>query len=106
MKRPLNPLIFSFILFAAFGLFYTNAWASTDGSMPWDNMLQKIGQELTGPVAHWVAIISIGLTGLGYLFTHGTHPAIHKGIGIAFVVSILAGCTQLLTWLGISGAVI
>ena len=45
------------------------ALASTSGpSMPWDTPLQNVERALTGTVAHWIVIIAIALSGIGFAF--------------------------------------
>lgn len=64
-KRSFNTLcIIAFMLF-------TSAWEktyATSTGMPWETILDKIMQSLSGPVARLVIIIAICATGISLMF--------------------------------------
>ncbi|MBU2834422.1 hypothetical protein HF673_01150 [Acidithiobacillus thiooxidans] len=101
------------IAFAAVCVSYTwssvasAATAGGGGSMPWDTWIGNIQSNLTGPTAHILILLSIGVTGGFWAF--GKHSeAMHRIMGIAAGGSIMVGADSLYETLsaGGSGAII
>lgn len=93
---------------AAFLLSTSVALASTGGggSLPWDNVFTTFAQDLSGPVAHSIAIIMIVVCGLGYAFSDHSR-AMQNTVKVLVGLSIAFGFATLAATFGFSsGAVI
>lgn len=80
--------------------------ATTGGtSMPWDEPLIRIQENLTGPVASAVIIIAVALAGVMWaLSDHGT--GMRRVSQIIFGSGVALGAVQFVTALGFSGALV
>lgn len=97
LRRSINVAVVLFVLFAA-----SNALASGSG-MPWENMLTKIMDSITGPVAKALGVIVIASTGLALAFGEGGH-GFRKLLQIVFGLSIaFTASSFLLGFLGFGG---
>lgn len=82
-------------------MFSGSAWASGTG-MPWEDTLDDILQSLQGPVARFVGIVAILITGL--LFALGEGGGWFKrGMGIAMGLAIAFSATTFVQTLGFAG---
>ena len=82
------------------------AFATTGGtSMPWDEPLIRIQENLTGPVASAVIIIAVALAGVMWaLSDHGT--GMRRVSQVIFGAGVALGAVSFVTALGFSGAVL
>ena len=80
--------------------------ASTGGaSMPWDEPLQRLLSNLTGPTARALVVIAIVVCGLLWAFTRNEEGL--KRLGqIAFGGAIALGAVTMISSLGFSGAIL
>jgi type IV secretion system protein VirB2 len=70
-----------------------NAATAGYGTMPWDNALNNIEYDLTGPTAHIIILIAIIIT--GGMWAGGRHgEAMHRILGIAAGGSIMVGAAS------------
>lgn len=97
LRRSINVAVVLVVLFAA-----SNALASGSG-MPWEDMLTKIMDSITGPVAKAAGVIAIASTGLALAFGEGGH-GFRKLLQIVFGLSIaFTASSFLLGFLGFGG---
>ena len=82
------------------------AFATTGGtSMPWDEPLIRIQENLTGPVASAIIIIAVALAGCMWaLSDHGT--GMRRISQVIFGAGVALGAVSFVTALGFSGAVV
>ena len=82
------------------------AFATTGGtSMPWDEPLIRIQENLTGPVASAIIIIAVALAGVMWaLSDHGT--GMRRVSQVIFGAGVALGAVSFVTALGFSGAVV
>ena len=82
------------------------AFATTGGtSMPWDEPLIRIQENLTGPVASAIIIIAVALAGVMWaLSDHGTGMC--RVSQVIFGAGVALGAVSFVTALGFSGAVV
>lgn len=82
------------------------AFATTGGTtMPWDEPLIRIQENLTGPVASAVIIIAVALAGVMWaLADHGT--GMRRVSQVIFGAGVALGAVSFVTALGFSGAVV
>ena len=82
------------------------AFATTGGtSMPWDEPLIRIQENLTGPVASAIIIIAVALAGVMWaLSDHGT--GMRRVSQVIFGAGVALGAVSFVTALGFSGAVL
>ena len=80
------------------------AFATTGGtSMPWDEPLIRIQENLTGPVASAIIIIAVALAGVMWaLSDHGT--GMRRVSQVIFGAGVALGAVSFVTALGFSGA--
>jgi type IV secretory pathway VirB2 component (pilin) len=80
------------------------AWAGTGGAdLPWNQPLQTVTDNLTGPTAKTVAALAFVLGGAMWMFT--SHEQGAKRFGQAlFGVAIVLGAVNLVNALGFQGA--
>ena len=67
--------------------------APASTGMPWEGILSKIQNSLAGPVAQFMIIIAICLTGFGFILGEGG-GATKKLLGICFGGSIVAAAVS------------
>jgi type IV secretion system protein VirB2 len=80
----------------------SNALAAGSG-MPWEDIVTKIMDSITGPVAKALGVIAIASTGLALAFGEGGH-GFRKLLQIVFGLSIAFTATSfLLGFLGFGG---
>lgn len=91
------------LLFAA--IVVQPSFAGTTAGLPWEPVLEKIVQSLTGPVARAIIVIAVGLLGIALAFSEG--GILRNVIRVLFGASILAaGGTFSLTFFDFtSGAI-
>ncbi|MBT5956018.1 MAG: TrbC/VirB2 family protein [Candidatus Marinimicrobia bacterium] len=83
-----------------------SAFASEMGMNPWETILNKLAQSLTGPVAYAIAIIAIVLSGITMAFADLQGGA-KRFIQAACGLSVAFFAMQIVTnFLGFSGAVL
>lgn len=82
------------------------AFATTGGtSMPWDEPLIRIQENLTGPVASAIIIIAVALAGVMWaLSDHGT--GMRRISQVIFGAGVALGAVSFVTALGFSGALV
>ncbi|MDR3258678.1 MAG: TrbC/VirB2 family protein [Fusobacteriaceae bacterium] len=79
---------------------------ASSSSMPWDGPLQKLLDNITGPVARTVAILAVVVCMIGLIF--GAHGGIvQKLIQIAIAIAIIfAAVAWVPTFFGFSGSIL
>lgn len=82
-------------------LFATELFAAGSG-MPWESTLNKILASLQGPVARFVGIVAIVITGLAFALGEGG-GFFKQGLAVAFGLSIAFGATTFITEFGFAG---
>jgi type IV secretion system protein TrbC len=82
------------------------AFATSGGpSMPWDEPLIRIQENLTGPVASAIIIIAVALAGVMWaLSDHGT--GMRRVSQVIFGAGVALGAVAFVAALGFSGAVL
>lgn len=110
IKRKLRLLIkgnlrnfnkFKNVFFYSLIFFLTNFFCNSAlaDSYPWDSVLQKISDELTGKTAHYAILIAIALGGIG--FALGEHGGVQRKImGIIIGASCAVGAASLAATFG------
>ena len=100
--RHLKTLAIALVLAAA----APTAFAATGGtSMPWDAPLQRLQENLTGPVASIIVICATALAGLMWAFTdHGT--GLRRLSQLAFGAGLALSAVNFVSAIGFSGAVL
>jgi type IV secretion system protein TrbC len=104
LKRLNNAVLRHTGRFASAGAVLTIAWparalaATAGGTLPWDQPLTTLQNDLQGTVAH--AVTTAAIIGTGILWSvseHGT--GVRKMSAVAFGGSCALGATQLMTTL-------
>jgi type IV secretory pathway VirB2 component (pilin) len=81
------------------------AFAANGPTMPWDQALDNLVKNLTGTVARLMVMAAVVVAGLTWAFTeHGTGG--RKLSQLVFGGAIALGAAQMLTNLGLSGALV
>lgn len=70
--------------------------------MPWESTLNKILASLQGPVARFVGILAIVMTGLAFALGEGG-GFFKQGLAVAFGLSVAFGATTFITEFGFAG---
>lgn len=97
--RPTRALAAPVALAASFAL-ASPALASTGGgSMPWDNIITTVQQDLSGPVATGIGVIAIIIFGLGMAMGH-EGSALKRGMTILFGLAIVFSGVSALSLFG------
>ena len=76
------------------------------GGMPWDTFLQKLQTSLTGPFAVAISLIGIVVAGAALIFGGEINTFFKAMIFLVLVISIITSAQNLLSQIGITGAVI
>ncbi len=97
----INAVLLGAVLVLAFP---DTAFATTSGpSMPWDEPLQTLLDNLQGTVARILVTVAVVITGLLFAFGE-SGGAFRRIFGIAFGAAIALGALTVLTSLGFVGA--
>ena len=73
-------------LMIAIMIFNQDAYAATE-NMPWEGLLKRIENSISGPVARAISVLAIVVTGLGIAFGEGG-GGMRKMLWVVFGVSI------------------
>jgi type IV secretion system protein VirB2 len=79
---------------------------TTGGTMPWDGPLTTLVNNLTGPVATAVAVGAFFVAGAILVFGEDMSAFVRRLLMTVIAVSLLVFGTQILSDLGITGAMI
>lgn len=80
------------------GAMFTQADATTiSGNMPWDNALQTIISQLTGPVALAIAIGAFFVAGAILVFGEDMSAFVRRLLMVVIAVALLVGGSSFLT---------
>ena len=60
---------------------------ATTADLPWDSLLERLANSISGPVARALAIIAIVSAGFGYAFSEGG-GVLRRSLGIVIGISI------------------
>ncbi|MBO2558937.1 TrbC/VirB2 family protein [Shewanella algae] len=95
-------------LYILISLFPVSAFASSGGSLPWDNPLKKLVDNITGPFAFIVATLIIVTAGLTLWLNGGSMDGwVKKMLEGALVISVIIFATNLVTSLtGVSSSLV
>lgn len=83
-----------------------SALASTGGGLPWDTPLQTLQNDLTGPVATAVSVLALFAAGAALVFGEEMGPFIRRVLLLVVAIALLVLGTNLLSALGLTGAVV
>jgi type IV secretory pathway VirB2 component (pilin) len=87
-NRRLNALLSGLAATAAISAAAVPASAATTGgTMPWDNLLTTVQNDITGPVATTVGVVACVIFGLSMAFGH-EGSAMRRGLSILFGLAI------------------
>lgn len=90
-----------FAVFSGVLMVIPEAWAGGSG-MPWESTLDDILESLQGPVARFVGILAIVITGLMFALGEGG-GWFKRALGIAFGLSIAFSAATFVDQLGFAG---
>ena len=83
-----------------------SAVASTGGGLPWDTPLQTLQNDLTGPVATAVSVLALFAAGAALVFGEEMGPFIRRVLLLVVAIALLVLGTNLLSALGLTGALV
>lgn len=81
------------------------AWATTTGTLPWDNILRTIADSVQGPVISALVIIGLVAGGAYWFFTESQRGLVQI-VKVLVVAGIVSGITAFLGAFGISMALV
>lgn len=87
--------IFGFLFFVL--LFTGSALAATQTGLPWEGPLETIKASLTGPVAFYVSLIAIAITGGTLAFGGNLEGFAQKAVYLALGISVTVFAGNLLS---------
>ncbi len=96
MRAALMMVVACAILFVSTELF------AAGSGMPWEGTLNKILASLQGPVARFVGILAILITGLAFALGEGG-GFFKQGLSVAFGLSMAFSATTFITEFGFAG---
>jgi type IV secretion system protein TrbC len=82
------------------------ARASTTGGLPWDNAIQTLQDDLTGPVATAISVIAFLAAGGALVFGEELGGIAKKGLYVVLGVAFIVLGNKFLSVLGLTGATI
>lgn len=80
--------------------------ASTTGGLPWDNAIQTLQDDLTGPVATAISVIAFLAAGGALVFGEELGGIAKKGLYVVLGVAFIVLGNKFLSVLGLTGAMI
>jgi type IV secretory pathway VirB2 component (pilin) len=80
--------------------------ASTTGGLPWDNAIQTLQDDLTGPVATAISVIAFLAAGAALVFGEELGGIAKKGLYVVLGVAFIVLGNKFLSVLGLTGALI
>jgi len=105
MREPFLPrlrfLLTASLVFAA----PVPAWATTTGSLPWDNILATLADSVQGPVISALVIMGIVAGGAYWFFTESQRGLVQI-VKVVIVAGVVSGLTAFLGAFGISMATV
>lgn len=102
--RHLGWVVAALVVLMVVLAFDAQAIASGSG-MPWESTLQQVLDSIQGPIARFVGILSIVVTGLAFALGEGG-PMFKKGMGILFGLSIAFGAASFVNAIGFTGGAV
>lgn len=99
-SRSLRLVLTALLVVAA-----PRAWASTSGSLPWDNILGTLADSVQGPVISALVIMGIVAGGAYWFFTESQRGLVQI-VKVVIVAGIVSGLTAFLGVFGISMATV
>ncbi|KPF41407.1 TrbC/VirB2 family protein [Rhizobium sp. AAP43] len=80
------------------------AWAGSGGSLPWEGPLEQIQESITGPVAGYIALAAVAISGAMLIFGGELNDFARRLIYIVMVAGLLLGATTIVGLFGATGA--
>ena len=105
LARHRTPLVAS-LLIALLGGESSLALASTSGGLPWDDAIQTLQDDLTGPVATAISVIAFLAAGGALVFGEELGGIAKKGLYVVLGVAFIVLGNKFLSVLGLTGALI
>jgi type IV secretion system protein VirB2 len=100
-RQELLRVVLMILATGAILFFAADLFAAGSG-MPWESTLNKILASLQGPVARFVGILAIVMTGLAFALGEGG-GFFKQGLAVAFGLSVAFGATTFITEFGFAG---
>lgn len=76
---------------------------ATSTGMPWEGTLTKILDSLQGPIAQFIGVLAIVITGGAFALGEGGQM-FKRGMGVAFGLSVAFAATSIVSQFGWSGS--
>jgi type IV secretory pathway VirB2 component (pilin) len=76
------------------------------GAMPWDNPVQKLQQDLTGPFAYAISLLALICCGIILVFGGEINEFVRRLLYAIMVAAFLVAVQNTATALGIAGATV
>ncbi|MGL3609088.1 TrbC/VirB2 family protein [Rhizobium sp. G187] len=87
-----------------FACIATPALAGSGGNLPWEAPLEQIQESITGPVAGYIALAAVAISGAMLIFGGELNDFARRLIYIVMVAGILLGATTIVGLFGSTGA--
>lgn len=87
-----------------FACITTPALAGSGGNLPWEAPLEQIQESITGPVAGYIALAAVAISGAMLIFGGELNDFARRLIYIVMVAGILLGATTIVGLFGSTGA--
>lgn len=81
------------------------SWATTTGTLPWDNILQTLADSVQGPVISALVIFGLVAGGAYWFFTESQRGLVQI-VKVLIVAGVVSGITAFLGAFGISMALV
>lgn len=78
--------------------------SSGGGGLPWESPLQQIQQSITGPVAGFIALAAVAISGGMLIFGGELNDFARRLMYVVLVAGILLGASQIVALFGSTGA--
>jgi type IV secretion system protein TrbC len=80
--------------------------ATAGGNLPWDTPLTTLRNDITGPVAFTISLLTIVASGAALVFGGEINEFVRRIIMLVLVSAFIVGVTNLASALGITGAIV
>jgi len=80
--------------------------ATAGGNLPWDGPLTTLRNDITGPVAFTISLLSMVACGGALVFGGEINEFVRRIIMLVLVCAFIVGVSNLATALGIAGAIV
>ncbi|THV19868.1 TrbC/VirB2 family protein [Peteryoungia ipomoeae] len=100
-KRPIQLGLLTALCFTCIA---APALAGSGGNLPWEAPLEQIQESITGPVAGYIALAAVAISGAMLIFGGELNDFARRLIYIVMVAGILLGATTIVGLFGSTGA--